>query len=235
MNKYPAPIKTMRFFSVRNEINRLIFLSALFSLVLVIIRFIHTGHFTFLSLIWNLFLAWLPYSISTLITYIRLNPRRRWIFWALFLVWILFIPNSFYILTDLFHLEDEMNDMMVPRWYDLILIISVAWNGLVMGILSVRQIEKLFFRDAGFLNDGLFLFPIMFLNGWGAYIGRYLRYNSWDIFINPFDLIRDISHMFRHPIVYHDAWGMILCFTILLMLIYTMLKKLSQQGLFQRG
>jgi uncharacterized membrane protein len=123
-----------------------------------------------------------------------------------------------------------MTGYFIPRWFDLILIISVAWNGLVMGILSVRQIEKIFFRDARVFNEWIFLFPIMFLNGLGVYIGRYLRYNSWDIITNPFDLIRDIGHMALHPFAYHGAWGMIFCFSILLMLMYIMLKKLSHQN-----
>lgn len=232
MNKYPVPIKITRFVFLRHEIDRFIFLSALFSAGLVLIRILHTGHLTFLSLIWNLFLAWLPYCVSKIISGFQIFRRSGWIFWSMFVLWILFIPNSFYILTDLFHLEDETNDFLVPLWYDLILIVSIAWNGLVMGILSIRQMEKLFFARLNLKTDLIFLFPVMLLNGLGVYIGRYLRYNSWDIFINPFELIRDITLMLLHPMRYHDAWGMIFCFTILLMLIYGMLKKLSQHQLF---
>ena len=233
MNKYPFPINITRFAFLRHEIDRLIFLSALFSTGLVLIRIGHTGHMTFLSLIWNLFLAWLPYCISGVINGFHLFGRSRWIFWSMFVLWILFIPNSFYILTDLFHLEDDTNDFLVPLWYDLILIVSIAWNGLVMGILSIRQMEKLFHSNLNLKTDLIFLFPVMLLNGLGVYVGRYLRYNSWDIFINPFELIRDITIMLLHPLKYHDAWGMISCFTILLMLIYGMLKKLSQHQLFE--
>src|SRR5215831_15557126 len=103
MNKFPAPIRKVRFFSPRQEIDRLLFLSALFSLALVLIRIVHTRQITFLSLPWNLFLAWLPYFISGLIRTYHLDWRRGWIFWSMFLLWVLFIPNSFYILTDLFH------------------------------------------------------------------------------------------------------------------------------------
>jgi len=232
MNNIPLSSKNLKFFSFRREIDKFLFLSASFSLGLVLVRIIHTGHITFLSLIWNLFLAWLPYYISGLISNFRRGGRSGWKFWSLFLLWILFIPNSFYILTDLFHLEDEANDFLVPLWYDLILIVSVAWNGLVLGILSVRQIEKQFFAESKLKSEWAFLFPVMFMNGWGVYIGRYLRYNSWDFFINPFELMRDIAHMLLHPIAFHNAWGMIFCFTILLLLIYGMLKKLSQNALF---
>jgi uncharacterized membrane protein len=232
MNKYPVPVKKVKFFSLRHEIDKLIFLSALFSLSLVVIRITHTGHITFLSLLWNLFLAWLPYWISGVVRTYHLDCRRGWIFWLMFLLWVLFIPNSFYILTDLFHLEDETNDFLVPLWYDLILIVSVAWNGMIMGILSIRQIEKMFFPEKFAKADWIFLFPVMFLNGLGVYIGRYLRYNSWDIFINPFDLVRDIGRMLFHPMRYHNAWGMIFCFSVLLIFIYGMLKKLSQHKAF---
>ncbi len=194
----------------------------LFSCILVGLRILHTGRLTFLSMIWNLFLAYLPYAISTWVTARQPRPAVRII--AL-LLWLLFIPNSFYILTDLYHLADGHRNTQVPEWFDLSLILSFAWNGLLLGVLSIRHIEKLLIAGASVFWEWLFLYPVMWLNALGVYVGRYLRYNSWDIFINPFQLLADISGMIIHPLRHHYAWDMIFCFSILLTLMYRLIRK----------
>ncbi|WP_431217905.1 DUF1361 domain-containing protein [Puia sp. P3] len=73
----------------------------------------------------------------------------------------------------------------VPEWFDLSLILSFAFNGLLLGVLSVRQMERLFLPNPTTIGSWLFLYPIMVLNALGVYTGRYLRYNSWDIISDP--------------------------------------------------
>ena len=139
-------------------------------------------------------------------------------------VWLLFIPNSFYMLTDLFHLYDSSS---VPRWYDLLLILSFAWNALLMGMLSVRHMEKIMEARWMYRFNWLFIYPVMLLNGLGIYIGRYLRFNSWDVISNPFRLLAGIIHILLHPVYYRNAWAMIICFSFFLSILYTTLKKIS--------
>jgi uncharacterized membrane protein len=218
-----------------SETDRALTLSALFSCLLVAARICHTGRWTFVFMPWNLFLAYLPYFISTLLTRMstreiqlltRMHPAgNRLLKTAGLIVWLLFIPNSFYILTDLYHLADGHRNNRVPEWYDLILILSFAWNGLLLGICSTRQIENLLAPDASFLGRWVFLYPVMWLNALGVYIGRDLRYNSWDIVANPIDLFGDIIRMIAHPLQHHYAWGMIFCYSILLTLMYSVLTK----------
>jgi uncharacterized membrane protein len=193
----------------------------LFSCLLVAARVYHTGKLTFFFMPWNLFLAWVPYQISSGLT----QTNSRIVRIAGLFAWLLFIPNSFYILTDLYHLADNHRNIRVPEWFDLILILSFAWNGLLLGILSTRQVEKLLAPNASFLGRWVFLYPIMWLNALGVFIGRYLRYNSWDIFTNPLDLLRDIITLIAHPLRHHDAWSMIFCYSILLTLIYILFTK----------
>ena len=231
-----------RFLPLRTEMDRMLTASMLFSCILVVIRVLHTGRLTFLSMIWNLFLAYIPYAISTGLTAWRkgaaerqltsaaLSPGRTaslkgFLMILTFLVWLLFIPNSFYILTDLYHLADNHRNTRVPEWFDLALILSFAWNGLLLGVLSTRQIEKLLVPRMTILGRWLFLYPVMWLNALGVYTGRYLRYNSWDIITNPIDLFADILTMLLHPLRYRDAWGMVFCYSILLTLIYKLMKK----------
>jgi uncharacterized membrane protein len=228
---FPSPVNR-RWFFLRTEMDRLLTASMMFSCILVGIRIFHTGKITFIFMIWNLFLAYVPYAISTWITARgarRDRGRLIRLFTALlFLTWLLFIPNSFYILTDLYHLADNHRNSLVPEWFDLSLILSFAWNGLLLGILSVRQIEKILIPQASIFQEWLFLYPVMWLNALGVYTGRYLRYNSWDIITNPFQLLSDIFGMVIHPLRHQYAWDMVFCFSILLTLFYSLIKKGSK-------
>jgi uncharacterized membrane protein len=228
----PSPLRR-RWFFLRSETDGVLTLSMLFSCLLVAARIYHTGKLTFVFMPWNLFLAYVPYFISTSLTRVspagsptRLGTRADHLLRITGLIaWLLFIPNSFYILTDLYHLADNHRNIRVPEWFDLILILSFAWNGLLLGIYSTRQVEKLLAPNASFLGRWVFLYPIMWLNALGVFIGRYLRYNSWDIFTNPLDLLRDIITLIAHPLRHHDAWSMIFCYSILLTLIYSLFTK----------
>jgi len=74
----------------------------------------------------------------------------------------------------------------------------------------------------------LFVYPVMWLNSLGVYTGRYLRYNSWEIVSNPFRLLADIAGMVIHPLRNQYAWDMIFCFSILMTLMYLMMKRISK-------
>jgi uncharacterized membrane protein len=147
-------------------------------------------------------------------------------FLGLFCAWLLFIPNAFYMVTDLFHLYQRAH---IPLWFDLVLLMSFAWNGLILGFLSIRQMEKMFARLFPRIPEGVFVAAIMFLNAFGVYLGRYLRFNSWDVVSSPFKLILEIGALVANPVDNLGAWAMILSFTLMMILIYEMLKKISRQ------
>lgn len=176
-------------------------------------------------LVWNLFLAYVPYFITN---WLQFNPdwiQKRWKFAGAFLCWLLFIPNSFYILTDLFHLRSYWT---MPMWYDLALLLSFAWNGLLLGIISVRQMERIMRLLVRYKHEMYFIVPIICLNAFGIYIGRYLRFNSWDIIASPFSLAIDILNILIHPITYINAWGMIGLYTFLLCFIYITIQQINK-------
>ena len=227
-------------FFLRTEMDRLLASSMFFGCMMVTIRICHTGRLVFIFMIWNLFLAYIPYALSnwltarchadgtSLSTPLPPGARRRgmrgFLSIGIALVWLLFIPNSFYILTDIYHLADHYRSSKVPEWFDLILILSFAWNGLLLGILSVRQMERLIVPMGAVLGGWLFVYPIMLLNALGVYVGRYWRYNSWDIISDPVELLTDITNLVIHPFRNHPAWNMIFCFSILLTLFYRMMR-----------
>jgi len=219
----PSPLRR-RWLFVQTPAEKVLALSSLFSCLLVAARIFHTGKLTFAFMPWNLFLAWLPYLISSGLT----RTGSRFVRVTGLVIWLLFIPNSFYILTDLYHLADGHRNPRVPEWYDLVLILSFAMNGLLLGIRSAQQVEKLLAPDASFLGRWVFLYPIMWLNSLGVYIGRVLRYNSWDIVSNPIDLVGDMARMIVHPLRFHDAWSMIFCYSILLTIMYSLYGKYHQ-------
>lgn len=214
-----------KFFFVRNDLERMLLLSCSFSISLTAFRLLYTGKLLFVWLNWNLLLAFIPYAIT------RFAIRHpQWIentkrFTLLFITWLLFIPNSFYIITDLFHLSSRVP---VPLWFDLALILSFAWNGILLGILSLRQMEKLVEIKFGWSKEWLFVYPMMLLNSFGIYIGRYLRYNSWDIVSNPLQLFKDIVYLLIHPLRNRFDWSMIICYSVFMTLIYLTIKKLGK-------
>ena len=214
-------------FPLKAEIDRLLLSSTNFSVLLLVVRIAVTHSLTSASLAWNLFLAFVPYGISICLYRNTAYLKSKGLFACLFLGWLLFIPNSFYIITDLFHLHDNRN---APLWYDVMLIFSFAWNGLLMGILSIRQMEKVTHVFFPRLAESMFLYPVMLLNAVGIFIGRYLRYNSWDVITNPFNLIADMLKLLMHPLQYRNEWAMVFCYALFMTLLYTTIKKISRMA-----
>jgi len=214
-----------RQYSAKTELEKLLVLSCLFSIGLTAIRIVYTDQWRFAWLTWNLFLALVPYLLTRFAMHRISWIENKWKFALLFIAWLLFIPNSFYIITDLFHLEMAQH---IPLWFDLALIFSFAWNGILLGIVSVRQMEKMIQLNFPFVAEWQFVYPIMLLNAFGVYIGRYLRYNSWDVIANPFQLTKDIVYMMIHPVQYRFDWSMIFCYAVFMTLIYLAMKRMSK-------
>ena len=214
-----------RLYFNKTEIEKLLLISSSFSVALSGFRIVYTGQWLFMWLSWNLFLAVVPYLISRFAI-----ARVSWIennfkFALLFIIWLLFLPNSFYLITDLFHLEPHVS---VPLWFDLALIFSFAWNGILLGVLSIRQMEKLVQLKFPAISELRFVYPLMLLNAFGIYIGRYLRYNTWDVLVNPFQLTNDLIYLLVHHVRKRFDWSMILCYSVFMTLIYLAVKRMSK-------
>ncbi|MBD3299917.1 MAG: DUF1361 domain-containing protein [Candidatus Moranbacteria bacterium] len=172
----------------------LLLMSSLVNIVLLIFRVVFIRDIYFVFLVWNLFLAWIPFMLS----FYLLNYGHKIIQlmrYFLFFCWFLFLPNTFYIVTDIFHLT---GDHYSPLWFDLILVLSFAVTGVLLGLYSLYHIH-LYFGKRNRLKTWVMIVVIVFLSSFGIYIGRYLRWNSWDVLTNPFLLIRDIGSIFIYP------------------------------------
>jgi len=220
----------LRFFLKQNiyallTIKHWLLISSGFSCLLLSARVMITGHLTYIFLVWNLFLAFLPFAITEWLWVFIRKERSKPLLMTFVFLWLMFVPNSFYILTDLFHLEQFHS---APKWFDLLLIFSFAWNGLVLGILSVRKTELILESVSGRGFSLFIVFIVMWLNAFGIYIGRYLRYNSWDIIMQPFALFREMLELLLHPARNKMEWGMIMVYAMFMTLLYTTIKKLGE-------
>jgi len=211
-------------------IKQWLFISVLFSLNLLLTRMIMSGRLSYGFLAWNLVLAFVPYFISDWLSRRPHILKQKWKLLPIVFLWLLFMPNSFYILTDLFHLETISNG---HPWFDLTLTLSFAWNGILVGVLSIRQMETILKKGKGKFVSDIVIAAVMWLNAFGVYIGRFLRFSSWDVFINPFSLLKEIDNIVFSPYEYRYAWMMSFCFACFMIIIYYSIKKLSEE--FKNG
>ncbi len=188
----------------------------LFIAILYGIRFVYLGSTAYIFLIWNLFLAWIPYQVSK---HIRADDGwKKGIQMCKLLVWLLFFPNALYIITDLIHLDDETS---APIWFDAILIFSCSIGGLALGFASLLNVEKFIatvFDRKLIINSMMAL--LLFAGAFGVYLGRFLRWNSWDILSHPRMLLLGISERMLFPIQHPRTWVVTLILTGLFAVLY---------------
>lgn len=201
----------------------LLFLLTAFSVILLVSRISYTGSIRYMFLVWNLFLAILPWLCSRYFVHTQ-QKKKLWQLLVLLSVWLLFFPNSPYILTDLFHLQGGKNLFV---WFDLILILSFAWTGLLFGFLSLREIEKIALQYMSTVKVTTLIITLLFTASFGVYLGRFLRWNSWDIISNPMGLFSDISDRFMQPWLHHRTWGLTILMGSFLSLMYYSIKALT--------
>ena len=158
---------------------------------LVGLRFAWTGELRYANLVWNLVLAWVPFALAIWI-YDRARRDRRLGPASLLLgaAWLAFLPNAPYLVTDFMLLRDIGG---MPVWYDVALLTTFAWTGLLLGFVSVYLVQQSVARVAGAAMGWFCALAALGLSGLGVYLGRYLRWNSWDLLVQPRDVLADIA------------------------------------------
>ncbi len=184
---------------------------------------------TFLFLVWNLILAWVPFFITSYLRWFdNRNSTATWAKLPLFVAWLLFFPNAPYILTDLVHLHERAG---IPFWFDMMMILSFAWTGLMLGYASLHDIHQWLQRRLTTVQSTTIVGLCLVLCSFGVYLGRYQRWNSWDILTNPFSLIIDVCSILFNPT--WSALGINILFTVFLTLGY--LQFLTARGVRRVG
>ena len=204
-----------------NKQNGLIVVLTIFCSLLIGFRMIYSETIHFRFLLWNLFLALVPLVI-TYFSLVQSNVSKSRIRVVFILgVWLLFFPNAPYILTDLFHLN--FNSSM-PIWFDLVLIMSFAWTGLLAGFLSLMHIEQALISWVNKRWAMILVVVMLFMSSFGIYLGRFLRWNSWDILKHPGGLFNDVFDRFVNPSDHPTTWGVTIFLGLMLVVMYFSLK-----------
>ena len=196
---------------------QLIYSFAVFSITLLTYRIIKSESLSYIFLAWNLFLAFIPWWISNIL---KRKEKLTIIHLPVVAIWLLFLPNAPYILTDLFHLKPRPS---LPLWFDLILVLSFALTGMIVFFKSLKDMLKLLTNRIPQLYVTIITPFIFWLVAYGLYLGRYLRFNSWDI-VHPFRLINaSFTILFEK-----DTIGFTCIFSVFMWFLYVMLTRFNQ-------
>lgn len=194
----------------------LLFIISLFALGLYFARAVYTQSWFFLFLEWNLFLAWVPLFLSAFLTKSKKKVTFPQI--LILLVWLLFVPNSLYIITDFIHLWPKYG---VPIWFDLIMILSFALAGLLNGFYSINIVQRFLESHikSKYATHMIIVF-VFILSSFGIYLGRFERLNSWDVLLNPTELINSLSQIILDLGILLRAFGVTAVYSLFFIITY---------------
>lgn len=170
------------------------------SVVLNLVRIVLFGNSKLIYLLWNIFLATLPFVLSAVL--LHFNSKKRlsnFLFVGGSIVWLILLPNAPYIVTDLIHIGYGPASQI---FYNAVLLFSCALTGLALGLYSISHMHKVFESRFNKNTTSTLVIIVMFLSSFGVAIGRFLRFNSWDILVNVNTLLKSISNVFIHPQLY---------------------------------
>lgn len=170
------------------------------------------------NLVWNLFLAWIPYGFSMLAYGLTLQSRRSWLLLGpIGVLWLLFFPNAPYILTDFFHLNYRPG---VPLWFDILLLVVFSWTGIFLAMASLRTMQRVVETYLGRWLGWLFSAIAISLSAIGIYLGRFERWNSWDMLSHPTRIVKDVLRPMLNPLESARFFGVSILFAIFLLICY---------------
>ena len=182
---------------------------------MIVARRVYTGEPTYANLVWNLTLAWIPLLLALFVYDAARRGRPRGVVLTGAAAWLLFFPNAPYLITDFQLLRDWT---MAPVWYDVALLSTAAWTGLTLGFASLYLMHVVARRVVSPLVVWLGVACVLALTSFGIYLGRFERWNSWDVVSRPGPLLSSIAERVAHPDP--RTAGVTLVFTAFLALAY---------------
>jgi uncharacterized membrane protein len=191
--------------------------ASLFCVILVAARITYSGTVQYTNLVWNLFLAWIPFVLAYLAY--MMSWRRKLLYLVIptfAFLWLIFFPNAPYILTDLQHLGQGRGN--VPLWYDVVVLLWFSWTGMLLGIVSLNLMQEIIKRQMGRSAGWAFVVAVSALTGVGIYMGRFFRLNSWDILQDPGGVALSLTDRFNDPSL--RSVGFIALYTLFFIFVY---------------
>jgi uncharacterized membrane protein len=179
-------------------------------------RIHETGDGYYRFLVWNLILAWVPFALA-LAAYDRARRRIDGVVVALAVLWLLFFPNAPYVLTDFVHLR---RDAPAPVWYDALMLSAFAWTALLLGFASLYLMQSVARRVVGLAWSWVGVAAVLALASFGVYLGRFVRFNSWDALVRPGRVARVITKEIQNPLAHPRMIGVLLVLTGFLLVGY---------------
>jgi uncharacterized membrane protein len=178
------------------------------------------GGYWFLN--WNLFLAWVPLGFAIWLKhYLKKNTWLSWQALVLSLLWLGFLPNSFYMVTDLIHLQ---TDFITTSLFAAVMMFSFAINGLILGFISLFLVHRLLLKRVTAVQAHSAVAAVLLLSSFAIYLGRYLRWSTWDVLVNPAGLLFDVSdRVFINPTSHPQMFVTTAIFFVLLSSTYVVL------------
>ncbi len=161
-------------------------------------------------LVWNLFLAWIPFGLSFMLA--RSLRQHLWSSWQciwLSLAWLLFLPNSFYLVSDFIHLQDTPRTSVL---FDSLMFTLFIVNGLALGFASLFLVQSQLRRRISRAKTVAFTAAVLLSCSFAIYLGRDLRWNSWDVLVSPAGIIFDVSERIVRPFAHPQAFSITLMF-----------------------
>jgi len=183
------------------------------------VRYADSAHYDFMA--WNLWLAVIPMLAAALLRLFAARSGAALLKVSLFVTWLAFLPNAPYMITDLIHLTSRPP---VPLWYDVVLLGSFAATGVLLAYVSVADIEAVSSARFGRVFGSVLASGSLAICGFGIYLGRFLRWNSWDLLTSPASLFAQIAHRFTDPMAHTRTWAVTALYGTALVLGYVALR-----------
>lgn len=211
---------------IKKYIPKEIVLVTILVILLNIFRIVLFGSHSFVWLFWNLFLAIVPFVISSfLLNRDSENKLSNISFFIFGFFWLLFIPNAPYLITDLIHIGVVRS---VPVIYDAFLLFGMAWVGFYLGLYSIYHIDQILNKRYTKKFSKIVIFFIILFISFGIYLGRFLRFNSWDVFKEPVSLIKTTHITFVYP-KDHTTYLYIALFAVFIYVFYMSFKYIKEK------
>lgn len=204
-------------FSISRATLSLVLLSLL-CCILLTIRVVETQQVRGLFLLWNLFLAWVPLFFALVARRLassisEITKSKQILIYTTLGFWLLFFPNSPYIITDLIHLGEYNSQIL---WFDTVGFFIAALAGMATGLYSLHVAHQALNQLTTSTIAWIIISVSIILSGFGLYLGRFVRFNSWDLFTNPFYLFRKSLHELQNPLAMQTT----MVFTLVVMVLY---------------